>query len=92
MYSQTRCFQHASSIADIIAAFVNLGSEFPVMDSDIAVCSYQSIKIIYNAFRLDAHRFSLNTSRVNDVAKLGLSLLGNLGRNYSIISTIVRLA
>jgi hypothetical protein len=88
-YCQDKCVQHAKSIADIVSAFLDLGPEFPVMDNDIAVCSYQSIRIIFKAFQVDAKKFLLSHDIVRGVAELYLSLLKKFSKSSSIIASIV---
>ncbi|RDW66779.1 hypothetical protein BP5796_09528 [Coleophoma crateriformis] len=90
IYCQTKCYEHARSIADIITAFLNLEAEMPVMDTNIAVCVYQCARVVYNAYYIDAERFSLTTDIVTEVAEVCLSLLKKLTRNCAMTESIQR--
>ncbi|KIX10585.1 uncharacterized protein Z518_01669 [Rhinocladiella mackenziei CBS 650.93] len=59
-YCQSRCVDHARAMAaEIFAPLLDLEVETKVMDSDIAVCAYQSARILFHAYRTNAEKFSL---------------------------------
>ena len=86
---QTNRLEHAKSIVDILTAFLDLDAELPVMDSDIAVCAYQSTRILFHAFHIGAAKFSLTADLVSEMAEICLSVLKKLARTSSIIEKIV---
>ncbi|KAK4934886.1 hypothetical protein LTR10_023959 [Elasticomyces elasticus] len=52
LYCRSRCVDHARAIAaDIFAALLEIPADIKVMDGDIAVCAYQSARILVHAQR-----------------------------------------
>ena len=59
------------------------------MDSNIAVCAYQSARILFHAFHVGAAKFSLTADLVSEIAEICLSVLKKLARTSSMTEKIV---
>ena len=77
------------STQSVLTAFLDLDAELPVMDSDIAVCAYESARILFYAFYIGAAKFSLTADLVSEMAEICLPELKKLARTSSMIEKIV---
>lgn len=60
---QTRCVEHASSMADIFSKLQKLGAR-PVADLELAVCAAQCARMLYYAYRLNPNELGLSADTV----------------------------
>lgn len=83
-HCQQQVFEHARAMADMMALMLSLGNNgVPVMDLDLAVCTYQCVRMLYYVLQLP------RSTLIFGITPEGVTELGNVCLRVLNQSTIV---
>jgi poly [ADP-ribose] polymerase len=75
-HCRRQCYDHARTMADMFAQLLALGNEtLPVMDLDLAVCAYQTARLLYHGFKSGAAEMSMTAESVEELARVCLRIV-----------------
>jgi hypothetical protein len=90
-HCRNQCFEHAEAVMKIIGNLMLCIPESPALDIDLAVCSYQALRLLFYAQRTGVGSFPMSVDTLLDHAGQCINLLALYPEGSGSIRAMVRL-